>query len=78
MEDEGPLRVPAPLTHPPHPPPPPAPAPEGANVHNALNYPLMASQSVIYTPTTSTPMSSLGNLDIFLHTLKQELHHSSK
>jgi hypothetical protein len=73
MEDEGPLRAPAALTH-----PPPPPAPEGANAHNALRLPPLCSQSVVSAPTPSTLMSSLGNLDTFIHTLNQELHHSPK
>ena len=76
MEDGRLPQVPAALTDPPNSPPPSAP--EGPNVDNAPRYPLLAFQSVIDTPTPSTPMSSLGNLDTFIHTLKQELHHSSK
>ena len=69
MEDGRLLRSPAALTDPPNSPPPSAP--EGP-------YPLVTSHSVTYTPTPSTPMSSLGNLDTLIHTLNQELHHSPK
>ena len=77
MEDGRLPRNPAALTDPPPNSPPPS-APEGPNVENALHCPLVTSQSVTHTPTPSTPMSSLGNLNTFIHTLNQELHHSPK
>jgi hypothetical protein len=51
---------------------------EDANVDDALRLPPLCSQSVISAPTPRTAMSSLENLDTFIHTLRQELHHSSK
>ena len=77
MEDGRLPQGPAALTDPPNSPPPSAR--EGPSVDNAAHYPLLAFQAVTYhTPTPSTPMSSLGNLDAFIHTLKQELYQSSK
>jgi hypothetical protein len=56
----------------------PPSAPEEVNVNNALHFPPLGSQSVAAIPTPSTPISSLRNLDNFIHTLNQELHHSPK
>ena len=76
MEDGRHPPVPAALTDRPNSPPPSAR--EGPNIDNAAQYPLLVFQAITYhNPTPSTPMSS-GNLDAFIHTLKQELIHSSK
>jgi hypothetical protein len=63
------------------PPPPenrPPLAPEEANVNNALHLQPLGSESVTSTPIASTAMGSLGNLDTFLQSLTQGLHHSPK
>jgi len=77
--------APAPAPHIPFPDPPrpsqkycPPSALEEANADDALRLPPLSPQSIISAPAPRTGMGCLDNIDTFIHTLYQELHHSPR